>query len=446
MRTSAPTPTSASLGKEDPGVLLHRLRRSRLAGNTTALYAAHLLGLLVPLLTVPYLARVLRPEGWGLVVFAQSLGAWTALLLEYGFDLWGTRAVARSKKTPEALPEIVAGIQGAKALAALAVLGAGTAFFFAVPILHAHPILILWTLAFALTRGFSPAWYFFGQERMRWPAMVEAGAKVVAALGVFVWVQAPGDEWKVLALQALAGAAALAWLTGWMYRELPFRLPALLQSVRTLKAAAGVFLFRSASGLYLQANPFILGLLTTPQVVAFFGGAEKVIRAAINLFHPLSQALFPRLSHLVANDPRRASRLLRMGLLAMLGGGIVMGVAAATGAPLLVRVLLGPGYEAAIPVLRVLSLLPVLIALGTVFGIQWALPAGLERPFCLLVLAAGVLNVGLAVVLAPRFGAMGMAVSVLLAELLTVMGLLALFRARGGRFFPLRIPGEGGPA
>ena len=90
-----------------------------MAGNATALYTAHVLGLIVPLLTIPYLARVLRPSGWGLVVFAQSFGAWLALVLEYGFDLSGTRAVARVRSDPQRLPEVVAGVQGAKMLMVL---------------------------------------------------------------------------------------------------------------------------------------------------------------------------------------------------------------------------------------------------------------------------------------------------------------------------------------
>jgi PST family polysaccharide transporter len=268
---------------------------------------------------------------------------------------------------------------------------------------------------------------------MKGPAMIEAWAKVLAALGVFLWVKGPEDGWRVLALQAIAMSVSLAWLTLWMYREIPMHRPRLAQALQTLKESAGVFLFRSSSGLYLQANAFVLGLLATPQVVAFFGGAERVIRAAMNLFHPLSQTLFPRMSHLMVADPDRAQRLLTVGLMGMGGLGIAMGITAAVGAPTLVHLILGPGYEATIPVLRVLSVLPPVIAVGTVFGIQWALPMGLERPFYLFVLSAGVINIILAVLLVPRYGAVGMAVSVMTAEILVAGCLMALFRRKGGK-------------
>ena len=403
-----------------------------MAANATVLYAAHVAGLVAPLLTIPYLARVLQPTGWGLVVFAQSFGAWLALVTEYGFDLSGTRAVARVGADRSRLSELVAAVQGAKLLLLVCVPVGLIAVYLAVPTFPREPALLLWAGAFAVARGLSPNWYFLGLERMRAPSASDAGAKILAALGVFIFVKTPEHGWRVLALQAIATTAALVWLTARMYREIPLRRPRLAHAVQTLRDSAVVFVFRASSGLYLQANAFVLGLFAAPQVVAFFGGAERIIRAAVNLLHPLSQTLFPRMSHLAVTDTRRAGRLLTVGLVALGGLGVLTGAAAAFWAPLLVRVILGPGYEAAIPVLRILSILPPTIAVGTLLGIQWALPMGLERPFYRFVLSAGILNILLAVFLVPPYGAMGMGISVMMAELFVAGCLVALFKRKGG--------------
>ena len=184
------------------GTLLEEVRGNGMAANATALYAAHVAGLIVPLLTIPYLARVLRPTGWGLVVFAQSFGAWLALVMEYGFDLSGTRAVARVGADRSRLSEIVAGVQGAKLLMLFCAPIAMTAVYLAVPTFQREPALLIWAGVFAAARGLSPIWYFLGLERMRAPSAVDAGAKILAALGVFIWVKTPAHGWRVLALQA----------------------------------------------------------------------------------------------------------------------------------------------------------------------------------------------------------------------------------------------------
>ena len=419
-----------------------RYFKSRLAGDALALSAAHFLGLVVPFVTIPYLARVLRPEGFGLLIFAQSFSLWLVLVIEYGFDLSGTRGVSRIKRGDLAsLTELVTGIQSTKILALFFTIPVAVTALFAVPLFRDNPAYLIWGLAFAVTRGLSPNWYFFGQERMIAPAFLEAGGKVVAAAGVFLLVKVPEHGWRVLALQALGMSAAVTYMTLWMYREICWTWPNPKEGFSMLKRSSGIFVFRSASGLYMQANAFILGLITTPAVVGFFGGAERIIRAGISVLQPISQAFFPRVSHSIVTDLEAAGRLLKLSFLWIGCLSLVMGVVSFLTAPQLVGLLLGPGYETAVPILRLLSTLLPIIGLGTVLGIQWALPLGVELPFSVLVLLAGCVNVSLAFLLVPRLGGMGMASSVVIAEALVVGGLLLLFHRKGGSFWPLRVVG-----
>ena len=413
--------------------------QSKLAGDAAALSLAHVVGLVVPFLTVPYLARVLRPEGFGLLLFAQSFSLWLVLVIEFGFDLSGTRIISRIRENPSGLAEVVLGVQSAKMLALLLTIPFAVAAFIAVPLFHDNPVYLLWGFLFAGARGLSPNWYFFGQERMIAPAFLEAGGKVIAAIGVFLLVKIPEDGWRVLALQALGMGAAVAYMTRWMYSEVSWVWPSLRPGFHMLKKSAGIFVFRGSSGLYMQANAFVLGLLTNPAVVGLFGGAERIIRAGISMLHPLSQAFFPRVSHSAVKDLEEAERLLWLSLVWIGGLSLIMGATSFLAAPILVNILLGPGYESAVPILQGLSVLVPIIGVGTVFGIQWALPWGFELPFSGLVVLAGSLNLVLAFVLVPRFGGMGMASSVVIAEALVACGLVVLFLRKGGSLWPLRM-------
>ena len=230
--------------------------QSKLAGDAAALSLAHVLGLVVPFLTVPYLARVLRPEGFGLLLFAQSFGLWLVLVIEFGFDLSGTRIVSRIRENPTRLAEVVLGVQSAKMLALLLTIPFALAAFIAVPLFRDNPIYLLWGFLFAGARGLSPNWYFFGQERMIAPAFLEAGGKVIAAIGVFLLVKIPEDGWRVLALQALGMGAAVAYMTRWMYSEVSWVWPSLRPGFHMLKKSAGIFVFRGSSGLYILNSNF----------------------------------------------------------------------------------------------------------------------------------------------------------------------------------------------
>src|SRR5262249_7524714 len=93
-----------------------------LFGNAGALFAGQAIGLVVPLLVVPYLARVLGPAGWGPVLAAQGLANWLILIFEFGFDLSGTRAVARTRTSADAMAIVVHRVQSAKLLLVIAAL------------------------------------------------------------------------------------------------------------------------------------------------------------------------------------------------------------------------------------------------------------------------------------------------------------------------------------
>lgn len=398
-----------------------------LVKNAGFLVVAQAVSLVVPLVTIPYLARVLGPTAWGPVLAAQALSNWLILVFEYGFELSATRTIARARASSHALPEVVHGVMSAKTLLVFGSAPIVLLAVVAVPALRQSPALLAWAVAFAVLRGFSPLWFFQGIERLKAAVAVDTTSRTIGALAVFVVVRSPADGWRVIALQAAFAAASLAVLTAWLARHVALQAPRVSTAIRVLRDGGGIFAVRAWTGVYIQANTLILSALAPAPIVAFFGGADRIIRAAINLLQPLTQTFLPRVSYLHAADPPAAQRMIRRALVGVGLFGGAMGLTAALGAPLLIGVLLGSGYEAAIPVLRLMSALPLLVAVNTVLGIYWALPFGHERALLVAIVAAGVTNVALAVVLVPRWGASGMAASAIAAELVVLVFLGALY-------------------
>lgn len=405
-----------------------------LVTNAGVLLAGQALGLVAPLITVPYLARVLGPAGWGPVLTAQALANWLIVVLEFAFDLSGTRAVARSRTaaTGESMRDIVQAVQSAKLLLVLITVPAGLAITQLVPMLRGSPGLIIGALAYAVFRGLSPLWYFQGIERVRAAVAIDSSAKVCAAIAVFVVVAGPADGWLVLMLQAVFSAISLAWLTWRLARDTRLDTLDLRAGWRTLRENAVLFACRVSTGLYAQANALILGAMI-PAAVGFFGGAERIIRAAINLLLPMNQAVMPRVSALRQADVAAANRLVRRSFLAMGAIGGTMSAVAFFGAPILIRVLLGPQYGIAVPILRLLSPLPFIVAINTVLGIFWSVPFGHEKSFLRAILAAGATNLILAAVLVPKLGSTGMAIAAVSAEVVIFGVLMTVYSREGAR-------------
>jgi len=401
-----------------------------LARNVASLYGVQFANYLLPLVTIPYLTRVLGPATWGLVAFAQAFGAYASIVIEYGFHLSATRAVARSRDSLDELANLVAGVMGARVMLAAGAVLLALLLESWIPMFRAHPV-FLWAAVFwAVGQSFSMLWYYQGFERMRLVAVLDVAGKAAATAGIFILVRHPADGWKVLVLQGSGALLSVAVATAIVYRQVPFRLPTWRLVSNTLRMGWSMFLFQGSMSLYGAGNAFILGLFASPAAVGFYAGAEKLARALMGLMAPIHQSLYPRLSHLVQHNRPAAHRLARFSMFLMSSVGVVLSLAAFLGAPWAVPLILGRSFTASVPVLEILAALPLLDALGTLFGVLWMVPLGLDRQFNRVILAGGALNLVLAVVLAPRFAQLGMAAAVVATEVFVVLSLYLTLRRR----------------
>ena len=410
--------------------VLEKLRNNEALRETVALYAVHGATYFLPLLVIPLVVRVLGPEQWGLLSMFQSFALYTSMLIEYGFGLSGTRDVARLRSDAGARAQVLADVTAAK-LILLAALGTViTALWFALPLFQEHSRLFGAAVFFAVAQGASVVWYLQGAGQTARIAKAEVISRSVATLLVFAFLRRPDQGWLLLLFNGLAALASVVIGVVLIKADTPLMRPVWAGGVRALQSGLSMFFFRGAVSMYTLGNAFILGLFVAPQMVGYYSGAERISKGFLGLMQPLAQSLFAQLNHRLHQaepDPQRLGRFS----VALLGGvGAVLGVVIWTAAPLLVRILLGPGFESSIAPLRILALLPVLVGLGTALGMNWMLPRGLDRQFNTVIAAAGVLNVVLAWLLAPGLQHIGMCIAVTASEAFVVAGCFTYLRIR----------------
>lgn len=405
--------------------------RHPVAQNAMALYSVQFAEYVLPLLTIPYLARVLQPSGWGMVVYAQNFSGWMILVLQYGFGFSATREIARHRDDPRRHADIVRGVAGANVMLLLPSMAIAVVARFTVPQFREHEWYLWLALAIAIAQGVRPFWFFQGIEEMRFPALFNVFGRLAVTLGIFLLIRSPTDGWRVLALQAGAAIVVTAVIVGRMYRTVAFRGLALAPAVAAFKAGWTIFLSSSAVSLYTMANTFILGFFTTAAGVAYYGGAERLVGAVIGLMSPITQALYPRMSHLAVNDREKATDAIQKALIFFGIMGLIAGGALIALAPWIIRLVLGRAYGPAIPVMRIASVVIPVCAVSNILGIQWMLPFGMDRAFNRIVVSAGLMNVVLAVVLSRRFGPVGTAFSVVTSQtFVSTCMVIALLRSR----------------
>jgi polysaccharide transporter, PST family len=391
--------------------------------NVAGLSGIQFATILVPLITVPYLTRVLGPSSWGLLAFSQAFGGYLLVIIEYGFSLSATREIARFRDDRAKVRDILSGVLGAKVLLSTLCFMAATIALRWVPDFREHPALLWAALGWAVCQGFNMLWYFQGIERVGPFAKLDVTTKILALIGIIGFVHRPGDDWKVLALQAAAAFVSAAVAMGIAYSKAPFSFPRFSSAWQALRMGQTLFFFKCSVSLYTVGNAFILGLFAPTDIVGYYAAAEKLAKAAFTPLSPINQAIYPRVVHLIHRLPLEAAHLIKrsFALLGMAGGCITVVTYAV--APWVVGLLFGRSYLPAVPILRILAFLPLLISLSYVFGLLWMVPLGMDRSFNTIILTGGLLNVGLAVLLAPAFLGQGMAWAAVTSELYVVIAM-----------------------
>jgi PST family polysaccharide transporter len=424
---------------------LSRLSRHTLVQNALSLYGVFLPNYFIPLLVIPYLTRVLGAAAWGLVAFTQAFGVYIGVVVEFGFFLSANREVARCREDRNKLGEILASVLGARVLLCLACLGPALLAGILVPIFRDHRDLFLAGFFWGLVQGFSMSWFFQGLERMRLVAALETPSQFLGIIAIFLFVRRPQDAWLVLVIQGMAYAVPTLIELALAYREVPVVRPTLRSIREGLRMGTSMFLYRGSLELYARGNALILGLFVAPQLVGYYATAEKIARASYRALNPVTQALYPRMTYLLRHSPDKAHRLARLGLAFVVAGGMALTLLIYLFAPWIIRIIAGPEFAPAVPLLRILALMPALIAFGQAYGTQWMLPLGMDRSFNLVMVSAGAFDLVLALILAPRYAQFGVAWAVVATEAAIALGFYVVLRLQ--KLDPLRPAAENaGPA
>jgi len=384
--------------------------------NVIALYGVQISRKVIPLASVPYLARVLGPAGWGEVAFVTALAELIAMLIEFGFTLSATRSIARHRDDALERGRIATGVLCTQTLLAAGCVAVALLVSPHISLLRGHPALLAAGLAYAVAQGFVPLWYFQGMERLRLLATIEISAKASALLVLFIFVKGPQDVWRAVAIQAISPAVCV-----FLGIRLALRTSSVCRPRRRLlnavfKESWDMFMFRSAESIYGVANAFLLGLFASPAIVGYFSSAEKISKATAGLVNPIRESLYPRVSSLTQRDRPEGMRLAKTGAIIMVSLGGVLSAALFLLAGRTIAILMGGRFEPAVRVLQILSPLPLLIAVTFSCGQLFLFPLQKDRTALRAVIRSAAINLCLSCLLSPRWGHTGMALAVLVSE------------------------------
>ncbi|TMM29904.1 hypothetical protein FDT66_08520 [Polaribacter aestuariivivens] len=252
--------------------------------------------LVLPLITFPYLVRVLGSEKYGLVMIAYSLMKFFIITVDFGFNISATREVALLKNDMQKLSKFYWNVLIVKSL--LLILTFLTLFLLTISVdkLKLDPLIYLLSFGIVFGQSIFPTWFFQGIEKMQIITIINVIAKVFFTMTIFFIVLGPQDYYYVPILNGIG--FILAGLLGFFYslKYVKLILPTFQEIKINITKTFSLFVSNIAVSLYTSSNTLILGFFIGNSVAGVYASMEKLIQAIQTMYTPIYQALFPNLS------------------------------------------------------------------------------------------------------------------------------------------------------
>lgn len=398
----------------------------KLKHNVIALTMLQMGNYLVPVAILPYLTRVLGVDGFGRIGFATAFTMYFVLLVEWGFNLSSTRDVSVLRGDKQARSVVFWETIAARLMLLLVSVLALLILVYVVPKLGEKSTLLWLGMLQVLATSLSTAFFYQGIEKMGWMAMVNLSIRLLSIPLIFLMVSSPDDVIVAFAIQT--GCFLLASLTNLIMlskaRYIGWTCPSLAGICLRIRHGFSLFVSSAGTSLYNNTNAVVLGFVASEMAVGYFVAGFTLVKAVVGLTGPFAQAVFPRVSHILASEPAAALPFIKKMVLLQVMLGACLSVGLWVFIPWGVTWFYGEAFQDSTQVVAWLSLLPFLICIASALGMQTLLPLGHNKWYVSVLTLSGLLNCLILLPLGYVWGAEGGAVAVLFTELVIMLGML----------------------
>ena len=375
----------------------------------------NLLTLLLPLLTTPYLSRVLGVENIGIYGFTNSIVTYFVLFGCLGTTLYGQREIAYVQDDKEKQSKVFYEIFFVKLISMfISILLYGFSFCLDGKLSLYYQILLIYLVA----NVFDISWYLQGIEEFDKTVIRNLIVKVLSIILIFVLVKKPDDLWIYFTI--FAGSELLGNITMWIYVPKYLNKPNFkkLNLKKHLKPILMLFIPQIAIKVYTVLDKTMIGVISgNMNDVGFYEQGQNIVRALIVIITAYGTVMASRIAYTYKNsDKKETINYLKSSFRFswLLGIPLMLGTIAV--ADKLVPWFFGDGYDPVSNIIKFTSPLIIAIGLNNVLGMQYLVPIGRQKDFTTAVVIGALSNFVLNNILIRLFGTIGAVIASVLAE------------------------------
>lgn len=381
-----------------------------LASNFVWLSVLKIIGYVFPLITLPYLSRVIGVDGFGEIAFALSVVVLIETFTDFGFNYTATRDIARNREDISTVSKIFSNVFWAKTLLMTVGFIVLCILILLIPQFYDNRLILFLTFLYIPGHILFPEWLFQAFERMKYITILNLVSKAVFTILVFIVIKEKSDYILQPLLTAIGYVISGCIAMYYVIKKIGINIskPCLKEIISTIKGSFNMFVTLIFPNLYTQLPISFLRVTHGEQSVGFYTSGERFYAIINQLFTVLSRVFYPFLSRRL--DQHRVYELIS-------GIGSLLSVCLLYfGSTLFVQLFYTPEFSEAIVVIKILSISPIAYFFLNTYGTNYLVIIGKERVYKNVTIIFSVLGLIMAVLLINKYSYIGFTIALVLTR------------------------------
>ncbi len=333
-----------------------------LLGNFTYLSILEVIAILFPLLTYPYLIRVIGAEKYGIIVFSQAVMAYVIIVINFGFNVSATRRVSENRDSIVKLRQIYSSITYLKLFIFIISLIVLLAILYIFEFKYVEVIFLL--VGLCIQEIFFPSWFFQGMEKMKYITIISFLSRLTFLLLIFVMVHNQSDYLIVPILYSLGGFITAIASIYILYRYFGIFYVRVTkdQMIVDIKESLPFFASRISTVVMERSNVVVLGSFFSYEMVAVYDLCSKVVSIMMTPYQLIAQVIYPNVAK------SKNMNIVRKAIKPILGSSILFSLIICAIAYYVVLLLGGEKMLDSVSILRLMVWYVPIVGMSSLFG------------------------------------------------------------------------------
>ena len=392
------------------------MKKNSITKNYVYNLVYQILIILLPLITTPYISRVLGAESIGIYSYTFSIISYFIIFANLGVSSYGQREIAYVQNDENKRSKIFWEITILKYVSTTI---SFIIFYFTYANHSEYSFYFKLLTIYLISAAFDIVWFFQGLEEFKKTVLRNIFVRLSCLILIFILVKDPKDLWKYICIYAIS--EFLGNLSLWIY--LPKYLKRVkireLNIIQHLKPTLELFIPQISLQIYAVIDKTMLGtMIVDKSEVGYYEQTQKIVSLLITIVTSLGTVIVPRIANNFINNNKRSitqylSKSLKFTF--MLSIPMILGIIIV--ADEFVPIFFGNGYQKVGMLIKILSAIILFTGITNVFGVQYLIPTKKQKQYTIAIIVGTVINCVLNYILIPYLGAIGACISSIICQI-----------------------------